>query len=233
MSKGMLIGLTGYALSGKDETADILTRAGYVKLGFSDALCNVALDLNPWVLIYKVIPVRLKWLVNRIGWTAAKRFSSVRRYLQWLGTEVGRKRLGPKVWINALEDKVNYFRDNGRHVVITNARFVDEAQWVLEEGGFIARVDRQGVGPVNDHQSDQGEAFPFAEVTVNNHGSLEYLAQQCVSLHNYAINRQNIITQQKAMQESYVRPLSIYNPEEENLDTVSNFEEPELAQGSN
>lgn len=222
MSKGLLIACTGYAMAGKDQTADILASAGYVKLGFSDALCNVALDLNPWVLVYRVIPVRLKWLVARIGWTAAKRFPSVRKYLQWLGTEVGRKHLGTHVWINALKDKVDHFRNSGKHVVITNARFVGEAQWVLDEGGFIARIDRAGVGPVNGHSSDRGDAFPFAEVTVNNHGSLEYLAQQCVNLHNYAVNRQLVLEQQKIAQDNFVKPLSVFFPEEDFLDTVSN-----------
>ena len=171
----MLIGLTGYAGAGKDEVADTLVREfGFKKIGFADPMYRIALDLNPWI---RQDGRLLRDIVERIGWTAAKRMPEVREFLQRLG-ESGRQNLGEQVWINAAARTLlvtnarhkNVVITNARHknVVITNARHKNEAEWVKRRGGTIVLVSRVGFGPVNDHVSDQGLAFKYATHSIDN-----------------------------------------------------------------
>lgn len=172
-----LIGLTGYAHSGKDAFADhMINEFGYVKLGFADKVCELALKLNP--IIWKLpFPQRLKTIVDKKGWTKAKRIPGVRRYLQWLGSEVGREVFGEDIWINTLKPKISELLSKGTSVIITNVRFENEAQYIEELGGNIVLVTRPGVGPVNGHKSDKGEAFDYAIFRVDNDGTEEDLRE--------------------------------------------------------
>lgn len=170
-----LIGCVGYAGAGKDSFADQMVKEfGYVKLGFADKLYELALKLNP--IIWKLpFPQRLKTIVDKKGWTKAKRIPGVRKYLQWLGTEVGREVFGEDIWINTLKPKIESLLQNGKSVIITNVRFENEAQYIEELGGSIVLVTRPGVGPVNGHRSDKGEAFDYAIFRVENNGTEEDL----------------------------------------------------------
>lgn len=174
---GKLIGLTGYARAGKDEFADALVRKyGYVKFGWADRMYHVALELNPWIW-YGWRPRRLRDIVDRYGWTKAKRNKHVRNYLQWIGTEVGRKHLGQGVWITATMPIVLETIRNGQSVVITNCRFKNEADVIERAGGCIVLVERPGVGPANSHSSESGECFERAMFRVINDQGIENLEE--------------------------------------------------------
>lgn len=161
----MLIGLTGYAGAGKDEVADTLVREfGFKKIGFADPMYRIALDLNPWI---RQDGRLLRDIVERIGWTAAKRMPEVREFLQRLG-ESGRQNLGEGVWINAVARTLLVTNARNKNVVITNVRHENEARWVKRRGGTIVLVSRVGFGPVNDHVSDQGLAFKYATHSIDN-----------------------------------------------------------------
>jgi hypothetical protein len=166
----MLIGLTGYAGVGKDAFADVLVEHGFTKLGFADPMYRMATDLNGYVR---------RVLADCKGdWTEAKKRPAVRGYLQDLG-QAGRDHIGPDVWVNALFAKVE--ADN---VVVTNVRYENEAKGILDRDGVIIRIDRQGVGAVNEHSSDAGLAFPFASLTVHNNGTLEDLRRIALEVTN-------------------------------------------------
>jgi hypothetical protein len=75
---------------------------------------------------------------------------SVRDFLQKLGTDAMRNGLHPDVWVNAL--MADY--DETSNWIITDTRFINEAQAIKDKGGIIIRVDRPGVSPVNDHSSE-------------------------------------------------------------------------------
>lgn len=170
-----LLGLTGFAESGKDAFADhMVNEFGYVKVGFADKVCELALKLNP--IIWKLpFPQRLKTIVDKKGWTKAKRIRQVRKYLQWLGSEVGREVFGEDIWINTLKPTIAELLSKGTSVIITNVRFENEAQYIEELGGNIVLVTRPGVGPVNSHRSDKGEAFDYAIFRVDNNKTEEDL----------------------------------------------------------
>ncbi len=173
----MLISTTGTATSGKDEFCNALVRNhSFVKIGWGDPLCQMALALNPLLYTGRLRWQRLALIVKKRGWTKAKEIASVRRYLQWLGTDVVREILGEDVWVNASVPKIQQLMRDKKHVAITNTRFENEATAIEKLGGTLIKITRPGVGPVNDHVSDQGLAFSYAALEVVNNGSLEDLA---------------------------------------------------------
>ena len=189
MKHGTLIGLTGYATAGKDEFADRLVEEfGYHKLSFADPMYEMAVILNPTVKCIDAYGMEYKALlsdvVDEYGWTKAKRFADVRSFLQRLGTEAGRKCIGEDVWVNALDPRAKKLIKSGENVVVTNVRFKNEARWVTRNGGFVVRINRPGIGPVNNHPSDGGEAFDFAICDVSNDGTKEDLRNVARHIHH-------------------------------------------------
>lgn len=186
----MLLGLNGYATAGKDAVADILVRKyGYVKHSFSDPLMESLLQVDPWVhdpsakeVMDAFLP--LTAIVAFHGWTYAKTFPDVRRYLQKLGTEGGRDIHGQDCWVNLMSKRLDKaFSDTGhRRHVITNVRFHNEALMVARLGGIICRVERPGTEPAQGHVSDTA-AIPFA-TWIENDGDLAALETKVDAFHS-------------------------------------------------
>lgn len=152
----MVIGLSGYAQSGKDTLARFLVEEhGFTRLAFADILRDVLFALNPMVE-HTSGTWSVQALVKSIGWDAAKTGSpegsdfTVRAYLQRLGTEAGRRILGEDVWVNAVMDKVQ----EGRRYVFTDMRFPNEYEAIKLFGGTTVRLTREGQDPTNAHVSE-------------------------------------------------------------------------------
>jgi len=67
----------------------------------------------------------------------------LRRKLQTAGTEEGRDRYGPDIWVKTLENwiKLRQTRDGYPDVVlITDCRFPNESQWIMDHQGLLIRV---------------------------------------------------------------------------------------------
>lgn len=128
----------GQLTSGKDAFADhLVDKHGFKKLGMSDTLAEALYVLNPLVNVYPVdIPTevgavnsavtRYQRLVDTIGYVEAKKNPEVRRLLQVLGTEVGRKLLDNDIWVKAARKKISELTAAGHDVVITGIRFPNE-----------------------------------------------------------------------------------------------------------
>ena len=124
---------------------------------------------------------------------------TVRHALQTLGTEWGRKHLGPNVWVDLSLDLAQQFPDN-TVVVITDARFKNEFRRVREEGGFVWLIDRpEPEEPAaltrarrlrrwaQRHKSERSFYWPHAakrhaDVVIYNDQSLEALKQRIANL---------------------------------------------------
>lgn len=178
-----VVGLNGYAGVGKDVFADVLVEDfGFAKYSFSDPLMQSLLAIDP--IIYEPLAVkprrvieRLSRLVNRVGWTEAKRTPEVRRILQKLGTEAGRDIHGEDCWVKLMMEKL--IEDKPTRVVITNIRFQNEAELVrncsdaLDCRGMLIRIARDGFTPALGHSSDVGCTEIEVDLTVQNNGSIE------------------------------------------------------------
>ncbi len=147
----MIVGITGYAQHGKDTSAKVLVEEfDFVRVGFADALKELALKVDPIVSYHPdaleglmhVVNDRLSYVVQHQGWEAAKKLPEVRRFLQVLGTEA-RNVLGEDVWVHALDNTLRE-RMTAANVVIPDVRFPNEANYVVNHrGGELWRVTRR------------------------------------------------------------------------------------------
>ncbi len=175
----MIVGIAGYAGSGKDTAAAALVALGWRKDSLAAPLKAMALDLNPWIRIpnsregEEPVFTTLQGLFNVCGrdWEKAKRYEGVREFLQRLGTEGVRKHLGENAWVEAL---LNRNSDHEIDTVVADVRFPNEA--LIFDRLLI--VIRPGVGPVNDHPSDAGLPHSFATHIILNDGSIEELHEK-------------------------------------------------------
>ena len=173
-----LIGLSGYARSGKDEAAKVLVEEyGFKRIAFADKLRDFLYALNPVVSAgfdddLELEMVYLTSVIDEVGWDGYKETEygpEIRRLLQRLGTEAGRQTLWDSIWIDAALHDLD---PNGNYVV-TDVRFPNEAAAITERGGRLVRIIRDGVGPANMHASETSlDDYPFMH-GLRNEGTLE------------------------------------------------------------
>ena len=187
----MFIGFGGFKRSGKDTAAKVLTKEfGFTKIALADKVREVAyatnpiieVDLDGWNDSYELI--RLQELIDAHGWDYCKdNYPEVRRMMQAVGTEGGRNIFGENFWIDQLEDSVPDLWLKGSRYVLSDARFSNEGQWVLDwEGnnhylyekpkGHLFWVDRPGLTS-DGHASETDELKGIADLIITNGGTLE------------------------------------------------------------
>ena len=206
----MIIGLSGYAKSGKDTVADFIIKNSsrpWVVKKFSGKLKEIAtlltgIDINKFEdQEFKDSLMPLNWVETSIeGTTKHYKLMKVRDFLQKLGTEAIRDGLHKNAWVNALmSDYVinkEHWSDiaNGRNVgdgypswIITDCRFPNEFDAIKKSGGLVIRVIRDGINPVNSHPSETAlDSFEF-DFTIDNNGSLDDLERNV----NFILNQVN------------------------------------------
>jgi hypothetical protein len=188
----VIVGIAGYAGAGKDTAAAALTALGWRQDAFAAPLKAMALDINPWVQTPESaggaddgLFVTMSALVNSSawGWDGAKQHEGARRFLQNLGSAV-RKHLGEDVWIRALRNRVLFTAavDEAPGTVVTDVRYENEGKFIL--GGALgweksARrllwVSSPGIGPANDHESEDGQVRHLCTHEIANDGTVEEL----------------------------------------------------------
>jgi hypothetical protein len=161
----MIIGLTGYAQSGKDTVAKVLVEQhGFTRIAFADKIRDFLYETNPMYDTVAFEPRFVKEIVDSAGWEAAKQNPQVRRLLQTSGV-AARKLFGDDFWIKQALRSVEF----EGHYVITDVRFENEADEIKFTGGKIWRVKRNGVGAVNSHVSEsQMDGYPVDQILTNN-----------------------------------------------------------------
>jgi hypothetical protein len=168
-----LIGLSGYARSGKDTVAGILGEYyGYTRVSFADQLRAFLYDHNNIILNYGTggFPVRLRDEVDRIGWDRAKvLYPEVRKVQQDVGNGA-REFFGEDVWVNRVFGNL----PDGR-VAVSDVRYPNEAQAIKDIGGIVLRVERPGIEPANNHISDTALNDWAFDGRIANDGSVEDL----------------------------------------------------------
>lgn len=173
MSKPHLIGLTGYAGTGKDTVRALLDEHGYHVLAFADPIRMMVRELFTSAGIdtdYMDTRNLKEAIIPELG-------LSYRHMAQTLGTEWGRS-LHPNFWTRIAgaymidcSKEPSYFHS----FCISDVRFINEAQWVRDQGGVIWRVERPQAVPVRAHASE-AEMYHFtADKTIVNDGSIDDL----------------------------------------------------------
>lgn len=194
-----LIGVTGFARSGKDHAADYLARhMAFYKYAFAE----------PLKTMLKSVFGDHFHEGDRSG-ICPETCKSYRVMMQTLGTEWGREQMNPQVWINLVEKRrkevengchlVNEGRDHkgfhaqqARGMILSDVRFDSEAEYLQLHSAVILEIVRpepvslvekvkQVVGIV-DHESERGISKHFITHTIVNDGSLYDLDMKLMAL---------------------------------------------------
>lgn len=172
----MIIGVSGYARVGKDETASVLVRhLGYERRAFADPLKEALYRLDPLI----GFNTRLAPTVDQYGWDHAKtQYVECRELLQRFGTEVGRAMFGANFWV----DLATRDLQASDQVIFSDVRFPSEAEAVKRLGGEVWRIERLGHGPANGHASETAlDEWKF-DRTIRNYGTLQDLEDMVLTL---------------------------------------------------
>lgn len=178
----MIIGLSGYARSGKDEVAKILIEEyGYKRVAFADKIRELLIETNPQVKD----GFRVESVVSAYGWDQAKvLFPEIRNLLQHLGVGA-RKAFGDEFWVAQVLKQI-HFEENW---VITDVRFTNEADRIKQyENAQLWRIKRPGVEPVNSHVSERDLDGYQVDKILKNEGTLEELRTLVRSRMEFALN---------------------------------------------
>lgn len=196
----MLIGLNGDAGAGKNAVADhLVSQYGFKQYAFADAVRDVALAIDPIVATNSDSePMRLSsFITEPSDWDWAKReVPEVRRLLQVVGTEAGRRVLGENCWVDIVHKKIHADWDGKplifSHAVVTDLRFENEYDFIKENNGIVIRIERAN----NPHAIPKTHAseqyVPDADFLIENDGALSDLYMKIddvVSLWQAALTR--------------------------------------------
>jgi len=182
----VIIGLAGFARSGKDELAkQLVANEGFKRVAFADAMRNILYALNPIIDTKTVnmapvinsahVEIRVQEIVDEIGWERAKvEYPEIRQLLQRLGTDGARAHLSDDIWVRTvLENNAETPR-----LVIPDVRFPNEAEEIQKRGGVIIRIIREGYGAVNGHISET--AYADQDIILHNDGTPDDLYKNYV-----------------------------------------------------
>lgn len=155
-----IIGLSGYAGSGKDTVAAMLEGCKVKK--FAGKLKQVVgIMLNVPEACFELSEFKAEYLPD---WGM-----TVREFLQKLGTDAVRDNLHVDAWVKALFSDLHH----SSRWVITDVRFPNEAAAIKDRGGVVVRINRGEA--VNAHLSETAlDDWPF-DHTIDNTGTLEDL----------------------------------------------------------
>jgi len=174
----MLIGITGFKLSGKDTVADYLcNNFNYVKYSFASPLKQGIIAFFGWTDQHMNDPI-LKEKIDP-DWGV-----SPRQILQWMGTDIMREEIsqkfplfndtvGSNMWINRFRSFVKNSSD--KNIVVPDFRFQNEADVLKELGAVLWRIDRISSIPLKvEHKSEDIRDLPY-DYIIENNNSLEEL----------------------------------------------------------
>jgi hypothetical protein len=163
----MIIGLTGYAQSGKDTVAKVLVEEyGFTRVAFADKVRELLYEMNP-----NFHDTLLQQAVNNYGWDEVKQDPTVRRMMQNLGVGA-RKLFGENFWINQAMVSMAKAYPN---IVVTDVRFTNEADALKSNNAQLWRVKRPGVEAINSHISENDMDTYAVHQILNNGGTLDEL----------------------------------------------------------
>ena len=138
-----IIGLVGFAGSGKGTVADVLVdKHQFTKLSFADGVKDCVASIFGWprhLLEGDTEPSRAFREKRDDFWSAKLGIEVTPRWaLQTMGTEAGRNVFHDKIWIYSVEKRLSEYKN----VVIPDVRFPNEIDFIKEHNGFIVRVVR-------------------------------------------------------------------------------------------
>lgn len=158
----LLIAVSGKLGSGKDYIAENfllpLIHGVVSKMAFADQI--------------KINVASQNANVDLINCLQGNKSMELRRLLQIAGTEQGRDRYHPDIWIDTLENwiKLRVLRDGTPDVVlVTDCRFPNEADWIERNSGLLIRVNANSRNEIALRRESNGNEESYN--AIKNHPS--------------------------------------------------------------
>jgi hypothetical protein len=177
----MLIGICGKAGSGKDTIGEhLIEEYGFEQIALADPIKRLVKDV--FVLDDHTVydrSAREQELPEWKDW-------SVRKLLQFIGTELFRENIDPSIWVKSLWLRVKHNPD--KNYVVTDVRFPNELQFFVDHGGddFLSiksiRAGCDGSVGLSGHESEKYDLE--AEHDMYNDGTIEELYSKVDELMN-------------------------------------------------
>ncbi|MEA3363536.1 MAG: hypothetical protein U9Q61_09775 [Thermodesulfobacteriota bacterium] len=103
---------------------------------------------------------------------------SVRRILQWWGTEY-RRAQDHDYWTKAWEIKLQEYDLAETHILVDDVRFVNELEIIKKNGGIFIKIERPGFDGANNHSSENSlDHYDSWDLVIENDGNLEQFKQK-------------------------------------------------------
>ena len=204
----MIVAFSGAKFAGKDSAAEGLLRTcGFKRIGLADRLktiCSIVFEIdrsdmdNP-LKKEKAFDLPVKLTENNLstlfkiltedGFNVTesniheinskfrnKNLSTIRDVLQIVGTDICRNFIKDDIWLSYV--KKNIEQDYG-NIVITDARFQNERDFLRQLGAVLVLVKRPGFEPKDTHISENqlGNESDY-DVIVNNVGTITALQSE-------------------------------------------------------
>ena len=168
-----LVGLTGYAGSGKDLIGALLAMRGYTRIAFADAVrMEVADHIGRQALAPVELDEDLRCVLNDFSvsdvWSKPTT-PTMRRILQQWGTEY-RRNQDQDYWVKIVDDQ---FKALDAPAVITDVRHANECEWLRHRGGVLLRVRRNASN--DPHSSERAIDALAVDAEIDNTGTLQEL----------------------------------------------------------
>lgn len=149
-----LIGLSGFANSGKSTVAEYLVREhGFTRLSFAAAVKDITAVAFGWDRhrLEGTSPQDRQWRDEEdFFWSQRMNCAFTPRHaLQYIGTDVFRHHVLPTIWVDLVVRKIQHLPSDAR-VVIDDVRFVNERRALREIGGQFLLIARP-TWPSPDH----------------------------------------------------------------------------------
>ncbi|WP_137822147.1 deoxynucleotide monophosphate kinase [Pseudomonas sp. D(2018)] len=185
----LIIGLHGRARSGKDTVARYLAvHLSLLSYAFAEPLKQVLAEL------FHLTQAHLEGDLKELALPGIGK--SPRELMQLLGTEWGRDRVHPQLWLLLAEQNLQLLAEHHQDmkgVVIRDVRFENEADWLRSKGGIIVHLQRPDAQQVAGHSSENGLAIAPDDLVIHNDGSLSELYDKLdaliTRLHHRAIQQ--------------------------------------------
>ena len=143
----MIIGICGFKSSGKDTIGDYLVKEyDFKKVSFASTLKDIISIMFGWSRdkLEGITKEDREWREQIDPWwseTLKMPLLSPRYVMQYFGTDLFRNHFHSDIWVKIIENKLNkYVKED--NIVITDCRFNNEINMILQLGGNIIHVHR-------------------------------------------------------------------------------------------
>ncbi|HJZ23489.1 MAG TPA: hypothetical protein VJ201_03480 [Candidatus Babeliales bacterium] len=191
MSKPLLIGIHGKPHAGKDIIADHLVKYyNFYKYGPSVRVKMTASAM---------FDVPLNYFIDEDKKETVDPFwkMSYREMAQKVGKESSRDVFGDDIWMRHVEKFLINPLQYIDGVVLADIRYISEAEWVAQHGGYVIIVKRddgkRGYIANSTHPAEQGIPDKYGDYVIHNQGTLEELFGKVDELMDIIFFRQNLI----------------------------------------